>query len=106
VRTAIPERSTGWTYPTSDGLETGDLDPADQPAGVRRSSRRRQRTRAAPRWQTQVGSVTVRLPAGTTYAIDTGSQVSVADVKVQQDPGSPHRITAHSQVGSVSVYNG
>jgi hypothetical protein len=56
--------------------------------------------------QTQVGSVTVRLPAGTTYAVDTGSQIGVADVKVQQDSGSPHRITAHSQVGSVSVYNG
>jgi hypothetical protein len=56
--------------------------------------------------QTQVGSVTVRLPASTTYAIDTGSQVSVADVKFSRTPGSPHRVTAHSQVGSVSVYNG
>lgn len=56
--------------------------------------------------QTQVGSVTVRLPAGTTYAVETSNQIGVADVKVQQDPGSPHRITAHSQVGSVSVYNG
>jgi hypothetical protein len=45
-------------------------------------------------------------PRARPNAIDTGSQVSVADVKVQQDPGSPHRITAHSQVGSVSVYNG
>jgi hypothetical protein len=56
--------------------------------------------------QTQVGSVTVRLPAGTTYAVDTGNQIGVADVKVQRGPDSPHRITAHSQVGSVSVYNG
>ncbi|MCA1694540.1 MAG: hypothetical protein LC749_07320, partial [Actinobacteria bacterium] len=56
--------------------------------------------------QAEVGSVTVRLPAGTTYAVDTDSQIGVADVKVQRDPGSPHRITLHSQVGSVSVYNG
>ncbi len=56
--------------------------------------------------QAQVGSVTVRLPAGTAYAIDTGSQVGTVDVTVQRDPGSPHRITARSQVGSVSVYNG
>jgi hypothetical protein len=56
--------------------------------------------------QAQVGSITVRLPAGTAYAVDTGSQIGVADVKVQRDPASPHRITAHSQVGSASVYNG
>jgi hypothetical protein len=56
--------------------------------------------------QAEVGSVTVRLPADTTYAIDTGNQIGVADVKVQRDPGSGHRITVHSQVGSVSVYNG
>jgi hypothetical protein len=56
--------------------------------------------------QAQVGSITIRLPAGTVYAVDTGSQVGVADVTVQRDPASPHRITAHSQVGSVSIYNG
>ena len=56
--------------------------------------------------QAQVGSVTVRLPAGTAYAVDTGSQVGTVDVTVQRDPDSPHRITALSQVGSVSVYNG
>ena len=55
--------------------------------------------------QTQVGSVTVRLPAGTAYAVDAGSQVGSADVTVQRDPSSPHRITAHSQVGSVNVDN-
>ncbi|HEV7828704.1 MAG TPA: hypothetical protein VGP04_07595 [Pseudonocardiaceae bacterium] len=56
--------------------------------------------------QAQVGSITIRLPAGTAYAVDTGSQVGVADVTVQRDPASPHRISAHSQVGSVSIYNG
>lgn len=56
--------------------------------------------------QAQVGSVTVRLPAGTAYAVDAGSQVGGADVTVQRDPSSPHRVTAHSQVGSVRVDNG
>jgi DUF4097 and DUF4098 domain-containing protein YvlB len=56
--------------------------------------------------QAQVGSITIRLPAGTAYAVDTGSQVGTAEVTVQRDPASPHRITAHSQVGSVSIGNG
>jgi hypothetical protein len=55
--------------------------------------------------QAQVGSVTVRLPAGTAYAVDAGSQVGTANVTVQRDPDSPHRVRAHSQVGAVSVYN-
>ncbi|MDQ4104688.1 MAG: DUF4097 domain-containing protein [Actinomycetota bacterium] len=56
--------------------------------------------------QAQVGSVTVRLPASTAYAVAADSQVGTADVTVQQDSGSAHRIRAHSQVGSVSIYNG
>lgn len=56
--------------------------------------------------QTEVGSITVRLPAGSAYAVDAGSQIGAADVTVQQDPGSAHHITARSQVGSVSVSNG
>ncbi|MBV9060689.1 MAG: DUF4097 family beta strand repeat protein [Pseudonocardiales bacterium] len=56
--------------------------------------------------QTEVGSITVRLPAGSAYAVDAGSQVGAADVTVQQDPGSVHHITARSRVGSVSVANG
>jgi hypothetical protein len=56
--------------------------------------------------QTDVGSITVRLPAGSAYAVDAGSQVGTANVTVQQDPGSAHHITARSQVGSVTVANG
>ncbi len=53
----------------------------------------------------QVGSVTVRLPAHTAYAVDTDSQVGSVEVTVQRDPSSAHRVTAHSQVGSVTVNN-
>jgi hypothetical protein len=52
-----------------------------------------------------VGSVRVQLPAGTAYAVDTGSEVGGVKVTVQRDPGSTHRVTAHSQVGSVTVSN-
>ena len=56
--------------------------------------------------QTDVGSITVRLPAGTAYAVDGGSQIGGADVTVQRDPGSAHHITARSQVGAITVTNG
>ncbi|MBV8993838.1 MAG: DUF4097 family beta strand repeat protein [Pseudonocardiales bacterium] len=56
--------------------------------------------------QTQVGSVTVRLPASTTYAVDAGSQVGSVEVTVQRDSGSTHRVAVHSEVGSVTVNNG
>jgi Putative adhesin len=55
--------------------------------------------------QTQVGSVTVRLPTGTAYAVDAGSEVGSVEVTVQRDPGAARRVTAHSQVGSVTVNN-
>jgi Putative adhesin len=55
---------------------------------------------------TQVGSVTVRLPAGTAYAVDASSQVGGVEVGVQQDSSSAHRIRADSQVGSVTISNG
>jgi hypothetical protein len=48
----------------------------------------------------------VQLPADSAYAVDAGSQVGVADVTVQRDPGSTHHIMAHSRVGSVRVSNG
>ncbi|MFN2477991.1 MAG: DUF4097 family beta strand repeat-containing protein [Pseudonocardiaceae bacterium] len=54
----------------------------------------------------QVGSVAVRLPVRTAYAVDAGSQVGDVEVAVQRDPGSPHHISVHSQVGSVTVNNG
>ena len=56
--------------------------------------------------QTDVGSITVRLPAGSAYAVDAGSQVGSDNVTVQQDPGSAHQITARSQVGAIRVTNG
>ncbi len=56
--------------------------------------------------QTQVGSVTVRLPAGTAYAVESDTQVGTAEVTVQRDAGSVHRIKVDSQVGSVTVTNG
>ena len=53
--------------------------------------------------QARVGAVEVRLPEGTSYAVDAGSRVGDVDVTVQRDPGSDHHISAHSEVGSVTV---
>jgi hypothetical protein len=48
----------------------------------------------------------VQLPANTAYAVDAGSQVGNVEVTVQRDPGSAHRVPAHSQVGTVTINNG
>lgn len=53
----------------------------------------------------EVGSVTVQLPADTAYAVDAGSEVGSIKVTVARDPGSAHRVTAQSHVGSVTVQN-
>ena len=52
--------------------------------------------------QTKVGSVTVQLPADMAYAV-ASSQVGDVEVTVRRDSGSPHCVTARSQVGSVTV---
>lgn len=55
--------------------------------------------------QTQVGSITVQLPAETAYAVDARGEIGTVEVTVEQDSGSAHRVRAHSQVGSVTVNN-
>jgi Putative adhesin len=55
--------------------------------------------------RTQVGLVTVQLPADMAYAVDVSSQVGDVEVTVRRDSGSPHRVRARSQVGSVTVNN-
>ena len=55
--------------------------------------------------QTQVGSVSIQLPAHAAYAVDAKGQIGTLNVTVQQDSSSAHRIRARSQVGSVTVNN-
>jgi Toastrack DUF4097 len=55
---------------------------------------------------TEVGAVDVRVPSGTSYAVDVQSTVGRSDVSVQRDPASPHKIEVRTTVGAVRVGNG
>jgi len=55
---------------------------------------------------TEVGAVEVRVPSGTSYAVDVQSTVGLSDVSVQRDPASPHKIEVRTSVGAVRVGNG
>jgi hypothetical protein len=47
--------------------------------------------------------VTVRLPGGSTYAVDATTDAGDREVSVAVDPGSGHRVTAQSEAGNVTV---
>ncbi|MFF7177978.1 DUF4097 family beta strand repeat-containing protein [Streptomyces sp. NPDC008121] len=51
------------------------------------------------------GKVVIRVPAGTSYAVDAKSEVGSRKVSVPQDPASPHKIRVRTSVGAVSVQN-
>src|SRR5690349_4300974 len=55
---------------------------------------------------TEVGAIEVRVPSGTSYAVDVQSTVGPSDVSVQRDPASPHKIEVRTSVGAVRVGNG
>ena len=52
---------------------------------------------------TELGAVTVRVPASATYAVDVRADVGSSKVSVQQDAASPHKISVKTQVGAVTV---
>jgi hypothetical protein len=51
----------------------------------------------------QLGSVTLQLPSGTSYAVTASAQMGSTSVRVPQSAGSPHVVKATSQLGSVTV---
>ncbi|GAA1041536.1 hypothetical protein GCM10009557_65460 [Virgisporangium ochraceum] len=53
--------------------------------------------------RTDAGTVTVRLPGGSTYAVDATTDAGDREVSVAVDPGSGHRVTAQSEAGNVTV---
>ena len=53
--------------------------------------------------QTDSGGVTITVPAGTSYAVQAGSDAGGKSVDVQEDPSSPHKISAKSGAGGVEV---
>jgi DUF4097 and DUF4098 domain-containing protein YvlB len=57
------------------------------------------------RASTQVGAVEVRVPSGTSYAVDVQTTLGGSDISVQRDPASPHKIEIRTNVGAVKVGN-
>ena len=52
---------------------------------------------------TELGAVTIRLSATTTYAVEARSDVGSSKVSVREDAASPHKISVKTQVGAVTV---
>ncbi len=52
---------------------------------------------------TRVGAITLRVPAGATYAVTASATVGQATVRIPQTPSAPHTITATTDVGAILV---
>jgi DUF4097 and DUF4098 domain-containing protein YvlB len=53
--------------------------------------------------ETEVGAVSLRVPRDVAYAVSVRTDVGKADISVDQDPASTHRIQVHTQVGAVRI---
>lgn len=71
--------------------EAGEVTLAHQVAPAQTSAR------------TEAGMVTVRLPGGTSYAVDATTNAGDREVSVAVDPTSAHRVTALTEAGNVAV---
>ncbi len=54
---------------------------------------------------TEIGAISVKVPAGTAYAVDASTDAGRSEVSVQRDPSSPHKIMLHTKVGAIRVEN-
>ena len=54
---------------------------------------------------TEAGTIRVRVPSGTAYAVEADTGVGASKISVQRDPTSEHRIAVHSSAGAVTVEN-
>lgn len=52
---------------------------------------------------TELGAIVVKVPRGVAYAVQVDAEVGSADVRVDQDRSSTHKISARTQVGGVRV---
>jgi hypothetical protein len=52
---------------------------------------------------TDAGGIQLKLPPNASYAVQITKTVGVANVKVPKDATSPHKITAHTAVGAVTI---
>jgi hypothetical protein len=58
---------------------------------------------ATVRATANVGAVTVRVPAGTSYQVSADARIGKATISVPQSPSAPHAITATTNVGTILV---
>jgi len=58
---------------------------------------------ASVRATANVGAVTVRVPAGTSYLVSADARIGKATISVPQSPSAPHVITATTDVGAILV---
>ena len=52
---------------------------------------------------TDLGAISVEVPRGTAYAVDASTSVGGADISVDRDSASPHKITLRTNVGGIQV---
>ena len=58
---------------------------------------------ATVRASTEAGTIRVRVPDGTAYAVEADTDLGASDISVQRDPASEHRIAVSSSAGSITV---
>ncbi len=58
---------------------------------------------ATVRATADVGAVTIRVPAGTSYQVSADARIGRATISVPQSPSAPHTITASTDVGTILV---
>jgi hypothetical protein len=61
---------------------------------------------AAPgsvRASTNIGAITLNVPGSASYKIDTHTYVGSSTINVRKDAGSPHVISASSDLGSITI---
>lgn len=58
---------------------------------------------AAVRASTHAGTITIAVPGSAVYQVSAHATVGVTSVKVRHAAGAPHVITAHSDLGGVTI---
>jgi hypothetical protein len=52
---------------------------------------------------TDLGAILVEVPRGTAYAVDAATSVGGAEITVDRDPSSAHKIRVQTNVGGMEV---
>jgi hypothetical protein len=58
---------------------------------------------ASVRATTNIGAITLNVPSSASYKIDTHTYVGSSTINVPKDAGSPHVISASSDLGSITI---